>query len=615
MCGIAGIIHQNTLVSLQEIDSVNDALKSRGPDARGTWVENNVALGHRRLSIIDLEDGHQPMFSSDENYGIVFNGEIYNYRQLRNTLVKMGYIFKTNSDTEVLLYAYIEWKEKCLNKLRGMFSFAVLDKINGFIFLARDHLGIKPLVYYHTKETFAFASEIRALKKVKNTHFTLDISAIDEYLWLQYIPAPKTVFNEVKKLKPAHYMHVSFNGEILKIEKYWDLDFVEDNTKSEEQWLDELDTVLKDSVKAHLVSDVPFGAFLSGGIDSSLVVKYMSEISESSVDTFSIGFKEEEFNELKYARNISSTFKTIHHEKIVTPDALKILPDLVSHYGEPFGDSSAVPTYYVSKLARENVSMVLSGDGADEIFAGYNSYKAWQKYHEDGDPYPKWKRILRPPLEFLSPKRFPPRFKHGDKLNNWLTFINYFPPQNRSNLWKKDYQDSMSTELEIFEESYKNVSSLSPLSKVQYLDIKTYLPFDILTKVDVASMMHGLEVRTPFVDKKVYEFAATIPNSMNFSKVEKFGSQGKVLLKKILEPNVSKDFLYRKKMGFAMPLNQWFHDDDNFYGDLNERLLSSNSMLSEYFERDEINKIIQNKNFGPIWLLLFLDEWLRQENL
>lgn len=613
MCGIVGVIHKYKVVTQSEIDGITDAISSRGPDDRGTWIDKNKALGHRRLSIIDIEEGHQPIFTDDKMYGIVFNGEIYNYKDLRQELKKIGYVFNTQSDTEVLLYSYIEWKENCLDKLRGMFAFAIVDNNKQEFFIARDHMGIKPLVYYSTNETFAFTSEIRALKKIDNANFTLDISAIDEYLWLQYIPAPKTVFNEVKKLKPAHYMKVSFLGEIIEIKEYWDISFEEDNTKSEQEWLEELDNTLRDSVKKHLVSDVPFGAFLSGGIDSSLVVKYMSEIQEKKVDTFSMGFKEEAFNELNYAREVSIKYNTNHHEEIVTPDALNILPELVSHYGEPFGDSSAVPTFYVSKLARTQVPMVLSGDGADEIFAGYGSYKAWIEYLQNGDSYPKWKKISRPILEMLMQKKYPTRLKHGDKLENWLSFINYMPKQRRNILWKEDYKYSMSLGLEVFEESFEKIKTMSQLTKVQYLDIKTYLPFDILTKVDIASMMHGLEVRTPFVDKKVYEFAAKIPNKLNFSNIDSYENQGKLLLKKLLEKDMSKNFVYRKKMGFVMPLTEWFHGSGSFFNELNERLLSSNSKLLEYFEIDEVRKIIQNNQFGPIWLLLFLDEWLRQE--
>lgn len=614
MCGIAGILSQNSLISRMEIENLTDAIESRGPDDQGVWIEENKAFGHRRLSIIDIETGHQPMFSKDGRYGIVFNGEIYNYKILKKELQDKGHHFYTESDTEVLLYSYIEWKEDCLDKLRGMFAFAIIDKNKKEFFLARDHMGIKPLVYYHAKDFFAFSSQISALRKLGNQKFSLDLSAVDEYLWLQYIPAPKTVFNEVKKLKPAHYMVVTFKGEIKEIKQYWDLSFKANNAKSENEWLEGLESVLKDSVKAHLVADVPFGAFLSGGVDSSLVVKYMSEILDAPIETFSIGFEEAAFNELSYAKMASDCFKTNHHQKILGLNSLDILPDLVNSYGEPFGDSSAVPTYHVSKLARKHVPMVLSGDGADEIFAGYNSHRAWLEYLDKGDQFPLWKKTLRPFCELTLPKRYPRRLKYGDGLLNWLSFINYMPTGLRSNLWKKEFQPLMVSNLESFESAFEEARKLTYLKKVQYMDIKTYLPYDILAKVDIASMMHGLEVRTPFVDKTVYEFAASIPDNINFQSIKSYGNHGKVLCKRILQKDMCQDYAFRNKMGFAMPLKEWFGKNSFFFGELNERLLSSSSMLLEYFEVSEIEKIIISQNTGQMWLLLFLEEWLKQES-
>jgi len=616
MCGIVGIIHRHQSVEQNEIDLMTDAIKSRGPDERGTWIDGNMALGHRRLSIIDLEEGHQPMFSDGKEYGIVFNGEIYNYKELRKILEDKNHIFVTHSDTEVLLKAYMEWGELCLSKLRGMFAFAIIDYTKELFFLARDHMGIKPLVYYHTGDTFAFASEIRAFKEVNNTKFTLDLSAIDEYLWLRYIPAPKTAFLEVKKLKPAHFMRISFKGDIVETKAYWDLSFEnEERTKTREEWLDELNFVLKESVRTHLVADVPFGAFLSGGIDSTLVVKYMSDILDMPVETFSIGFEEEDYSELEYARMASRKYRTTQHESIITPNALEILPALVSHYGEPFGDNSAVPTYYVSKLARKFVPMVLSGDGADEIFAGYCSYRNWMKYLAAGEKYPMWKKTLRPLFSKLFPEKYPPGLGYGDGLEHWLSFVTQAPLHTRMKMWKNEYRNAVTNSIETFEEFFEKTESFDRLQRVQYMDIKTYLTYAILTKVDIASMMHGLEVRTPFVDKAVYEFAATMPSNINFGIIEKFGMQGKKLNKKILMKDFSESFVYRDKMGFAMPIGEWFREGGDYHGELYDRLLSSNSKLLTYFNTDEIQKVIRTNQVGPVWLLLFLDEWLRQEGL
>ncbi len=615
MCGIVGIIRQNKDIKKKEIDDLTDKMRHRGPDDRGIWIDGNKALGHRRLSIIDVSDGHQPMFSENGKVGVVFNGEIYNYKELKIILEKKGYQFRTNSDTEVLLYSYVEWQEKCLQKFRGMFAFCIIDKDSESLFLARDHIGIKPLVYYYHNDIFAFASEIKTIKEIQNVTLTLDLKAIDEYLFLQYIPAPRTVYNEVKKLKPAHYMKVSFSGTILEIKKYWDCDFEEDHSKTKDEWIDELDNILRESVRSHLIADVPFGAFLSGGIDSSLVVSYMSEILDKPVETFSIGFQEEKFNELSYANKVSENFSTRQHEEIITSKALEILPELVNYYGEPFGDSSAIPTYFVSRLASKHVPMVLSGDGADEIFAGYSTYKNWIYYQQQGGKYPLIKKIIRPILEYFLPLKYSPRIKYGDKLENWFSFINYAPKSNRHRLWKEEYADVVSNDIEIFNESFKHTNNYNWVHRVQYLDIKSYLPFDILAKVDTASMIHSLEVRTPFVDKELYEFARKIPSNINFSSVDGYGIQGKSLLKELLAKKMSKDFVYRKKMGFAMPVSEWFGGKSSFNQELNNRLLLEDSPIKQYFKIKEIRKIINGNHFGQKWLLLFLDEWLRQEKL
>lgn len=616
MCGIVGIIHQKKPVDPRSIERATESIHSRGPDEQGIWINKNMALGHSRLSIIDPKEGHQPMFSEDGQFGIVYNGEIYNYRELRKTLRARGHRFLTDSDTEVLLHAYMEWKDECVKHLRGMFAFAVIDRTRQLFFLARDHLGIKPLVYYHTPDCFVFASELQAIKAFGNeVELNIDPEAIDAYLRTQYIPAPNTIYLQVKKLRPGYRMKVSFDGKLLDEEQYWDLEVKVDHSKSEAEWLEELDTILRESVKAHMISDVPYGAFLSGGIDSSLVVSYMSELLDTPVETFSIGFHEEEFNELKYAREVAQRFHTKHHEHIITPDALNILPDLVRHYGEPFGDSSAIPTYYVSKLARENVPMVLSGDGADEIFAGYRSYQRWMSYLETGDTYPAWKKGIRPFLEKLFPEKYSHRFPFGDRLENWLSFVQYIPERSRQRLWRPEYRKIMTNKIDAFESAYETARGFSALKKAQYLDIKTYLPNDILTKVDIVSMMHGLEVRTPFTDKRVYEVAASIPNEINFSDIGSHGLQGKKLLKKLLVPKTSEAFVYRKKMGFALPVKSWFSKEGAYRKELNDRLLSDDSMLNDYFERKVIAKILQSGRFGNIWLLLFLDEWLRQEKV
>jgi asparagine synthase (glutamine-hydrolysing) len=496
-----------------------------------------------------------------------------------------------------------------------MFAFGIVDNRKKRVFLARDHLGIKPLVYYKGSNCFGFASEIQSLLKIKNIKLNLNLRALDQYLWLQYIPAPLSIFSEIFKLPPAHRMSIDFKGKISGPEEYWNFSFNPNYKKTEKEWLEETEEVIKDSVKAHLVSDVPFGAFLSGGVDSSTVVAYMSQILDKPVKTFSIGFKEEEFNELGYAKIAAKRWDTEHHTEIVKPDAIGLLPKIVKNYGEPFGDSSAIPTYYVSRLARKYVPMVLSGDGGDEMFTGYDSYRAWVKYlaeKEDTDRQKKLTSWLAHIVKKIIPIN--PVGKAGKEysLGEWLQFINYMPFDLRSGLWREEYKSNSDFPLDFFEKEFKRTKNFSNINKVQFMDLKTYLPFDILTKVDVASMMHGLEVRTPIVDKEVLEFAATIPESLNYIKDENGEWQGKQLLKKTVEKYYSKEFIHRNKKGFAVPVQKWFQKDGALYQEINDRILAKNSVLENYFKPESMKKIVDSGNSGHIWLLLFLEEWLRQ---
>lgn len=617
MCGIAGIIRFHGPVSKAEIESMTSVLAHRGPDGESVWLENNVAIGHRRLSIIDLETGKQPMCNEDGTIWITYNGEIYNFRELSAQLSKKGHRFSTHSDTEVILHAYEEWGDECVNRFRGMFAFGIVDKKRQGVFLARDHFGIKPLVYYADAGCFAFASEIQALRQVEGIRLDLDLQGIDQYLWLQYIPAPRSIFKQIKKLPPAHRMSITFDGHVSEPEEYWRIGFRPDHGRSEAQWLEELDAVLRESVKAHLVSDVPFGAFLSGGVDSSAVVAYMAQVLGQPIKTFSIGFEEDEFNELKYAEIAAKRWGTEHHFEIVKPNALEILPRLVKHYGEPFGDSSAIPTYYVCQMARKYVPMVLSGDGGDEAFAGYQSYLAWMKYLEGHpvDNRPLWRKGLYPIIRKLLPNRYPPALEYGANLENWLAFINYMATHLRRRLWRKEYRSVTENRLDLFEKEFELAKDCSNVNKVQYMDMSTYLPFDILTKVDVASMLNSLEVRTPFVDRSVVEFAATIPESFNIRKNANGEWQGKLLLKKLMEKYYPIDSIYRNKMGFAVPIQEWFAKDGNLHNEICERLTGSNSIIADYFNPHVVRNLVDRNVTGPVWLLLFLEEWLRQNRL
>ena len=608
MCGIAGILNTDAApVSRDVLSSMTASLAHRGPDGAGMELRDSVGLGHRRLAIIDLAGGQQPLSNEDGQVWITFNGEIYNYRELRAELEAKGHQFRTHSDTETIVHAYEEWGDACVERLRGMFAFAVLDWRRRRLFLARDQLGIKPLYYFHDARCFAFASELQALRHVPGFRAELDLQAIDEYLWLQYIPAPRTAFRQVKKLSAGHRLSISLDGQLTEPQEYWRLDFAVKQHRSEAEWIETLEATLRDSVRAHLVSDVPFGAFLSGGVDSSAVVAYMAQILERPVRTFSIGFDEAEFNELEYAAQAAKRWGTEHHVEMVKPDALAILPQLVRHYGEPFGDSSAIPTYYVCQMARRFVPMVLSGDGGDEAFGGYDSYRAWLGWlNYDGVTLP---RQVMHRLKQAARGNFQPR---RPTLAAWLEFMYYLNIPQRQSLWRREHQSFCPSPLEYFEREFARAARYSDGNKAQSIDFKTYLPNDILTKVDVASMMHGLEVRTPFVDIRVAEFAASIPESFCLARDDRGQWEGKRLLKQAMEKYYPKDFLRRPKKGFAVPLAKWFASDGPLRNDLRERLTGSNSPLRELFEPAAIGALLEANASGPLWLLLFLDEWLRQ---
>lgn len=607
MCGIAGIFRAGKAVSDNELMKMTSSIRHRGPDGYGIKLFESGGIGHRRLSIIDLESGKQPMTNEDETLWITYNGEIYNYHELYDELIKYGHQFKTKSDTEVIVHGYEQWGYDVIKKLRGMFSFALADEKKKKIFVARDHFGIKPFYYFFTNGCFAFGSELQVFRFVHEFTGDLDLQAMDEYLWLQYIPAPKTIFKNIYKLKPAHYLVYNFNGTLEEPHQYWDVDFSNKKVKTEKEWLNELDAVLRKSVEAHLISDVPFGAFLSGGIDSTLIVSYMSQILKQPVKTFSIGFHETEFSELEFSKIAAKKYRTDHHVEIVKPDALEILPKLVQHYGEPYGDSSAIPTYYVSELARKHVTMVLSGDGGDECFAGYGTYLGWMKdnFALNGVG---WKKEISKVLN----KFFPSRYAKFGTLERWFNHIQYISVPNRSELWKEDFKINLNKESKLFLQLQEDSKNFSIANKLQYMDLKSYMPYDILTKVDIASMIHSLEVRTPLIDKEVWEFAATIPEKFNIDFNDNENKwEGKLLLKKILLKDFDNDFINRKKMGFSVPLTKWFAKNGELRETLEDHLVSENSNVLFYFERKKINQMLEQMHTGPLWLLLFLEEWLR----
>jgi len=612
LCGIVGILNfDGSPVDRNLLESMTARIAHRGPSGEGIFIKDSIGIGNRRLAIIDPKGGKQPLCNEDGKVWITHNGEIYNFPELRSELVNRGHQFQTHSDTETVVHAYEQWGEKCVEHFRGMFAFAIIDLRLGKLFLARDQLGIKPLYILRTDKFLAFASEIQVLRHIPDLVLNLDLHALDQYLWLQYIPAPQTIFTQVSKLSPAHRISFSLDGHTNGPEEYWSFNYAPNYKMTEGEWIEASDAVLRDSVRAHLISDVPFGAFLSGGVDSSLVVSYMSQILNTQVKTFAIGFDEPEFNEIEYAEQASDRWNTEHHVEIVHPDAVGILPALVAHYGEPFGDSSAIPTYYVSRLASSHVPMVLSGDGGDENFAGYGSYAAWMRWM---NPIHKtlWRRAARFFAQYIAPQKYP---RPVPSLDSWLRLVNYLDAKQRLDLWRVEFKHLPEQRLDFFEKEFSIASAYSLCSRVQYLDIKTYLPFDILTKIDIASMMHGLETRTPIVDIRVVEFAATIPQFFNIQHLKNGDWQGKLLLKKLLGQYFPTDFISRNKKGFAVPLKKWFASGGALHAELKDRLLGEASLLHEFFNPLQIKKLIDENNTGPLWLLFFLEEWLRQNRV
>jgi asparagine synthase (glutamine-hydrolysing) len=499
-----------------------------------------------------------------------------------------------------------------------MFAFAIADSRRRKLFLARDHLGIKPLYYFHTPKRFAFASELQALRTLPDFSDTIDSQSIDNYLHLLYVPPPRTIYSKVCKLAPGHRMTLDFSGSIQGPDQYWKLRFQAEAGVSFGEWTERLEAVLKDSVRAHLVSDVPFGAFLSGGIDSTAIVAMMAEELSEPVRTFSIGFEEGDFSELKYARQVAQRFGTQHSEEVVRPDAISILPELVRHYGEPFGDSSAIPAYYVSRMARRDLSMVLTGDGGDEAFLGYGRYTAWLRWINPGFPKRSWwKQAVRPVLQRIMPARFPPDFdRRKARLQDWLGWIGGTNDNLRAALWRPEYLHLISQPVDEIEQVENDAASVPPEQFGQYLDYRTYLPHDVLTKVDTASMNHGLETRTPLVDVKVVEFAATIPWQMNMRQDADGAWTGKHLLKRIVAKNFDSDFVERKKAGFRVPLNHWFSEGGALRRELSERLLAPDAEIYGYFRPKAVQRLVAEHGVAgrdhsaTLWQLLFLENWL-----
>ena len=622
MCGIAGYIDLKNKIDLALIKKMTNIMPHRGPDGEGYYFDSDVALGHRRLSIIDIAGGKQPMNYGGSRYWITYNGEIYNFQDLRQQLIKKGYNFITRSDTETILAAYEEYGESCVDYLRGMFAFAIWDKVDRRLFLARDRLGKKPLYYHMSPNLFVFGSEIKVLLQHDAISREVDLQAIADYFTYNYIPFPRTIFKSISKLLPGHTLIIQCDEDeklSFSQNEYWDLSYSPDFDSSEEQWCEALRDKLSEATRLRMISDVPLGAFLSGGVDSSAVVAFMAKAQSTPVKTFSIGFKEEDFSETHYARQISECFGTEHHEFIIEPDAIEVLPKLAWEYDEPFADSSAIPTYYVSKLAREYVTVILSGDGGDETFAGYRRYPWATKMHRY-DLFPNFcKKILFgiPSSLMLDGMKGKGMLRHLSRppFERYAGLNTFGETSYLEKLFSSELKSSLRGE---FSESYPDFSLSKHyydhcniddyLTRLQYLDTKVYLAEDILTKVDRASMFCSLETRAPLLDHEVLELAAKIPSQLKIK-----GGVTKYILKKALQPLLPENILYRKKMGFGVPLVHWFKKDlINYSYDV---LLSSSALQRGYFDSSYIKTILEihkkrGRDMSPqIWALLFFEHW------
>ncbi len=628
MCGIAGIYQllSQAVPDHSILSVMNDSQWHRGPDAGDYFYQPGIGLAHRRLSIIDIAGSPQPMQSANEQACIVFNGEIYNYQELRQELLGKGYQFNTCGDTETILNAWLEWGEDCVHHLRGMFAFAIWDKSKQCLFLARDRLGIKPLFYALLADgQFIFGSELKVLRHHPAFDRQLRDSTIEDYFTFGYVPEPYTIYQHSYKLSPGHTLLLKHGSNSLPQPKqYWDVPTQWQHTLTEQELQAELITRLREAVDIRLVAEVPLGAFLSGGVDSSAVVAMMAGLQADPVNTCSIGFDSPEFNETDFARQVAARYSTNHHENIVSQNDFELLDKLADLYDEPYADSSAIPTYRVCEMARKQVTVALSGDGADELFAGYRRYKL----HLHEERFRQWLPLaLRQPLFGLLGKIYPkldwaPRFLRAkttfqsmalDTVAAYHNSIAILRADQRNKLFSAEFKQRLNgyNSLDVFRRYSTKVTHLDPLKIAQYLDIKTYLAGDILTKVDRASMAHSLEVRVPFLDHKLVEWAFTAASSANLHN-----GVGKYTLKKALEPHLPHDVLYRKKMGFAVPLAEWFRGP--LQPKLQDKLLSDVMINSGYFNVSELKQLIDDHrrslkdNSAALWTLLMFSAFLER---
>ncbi len=627
MCGISGIfdLAGHGTIDRDLLERMTTRIAHRGPDDSGFHVEPGVGLGHRRLSIIDLSGGHQPIYNEDDSVAVVYNGEIYNFAGITDELKALGHTFRTHSDTEVIVHAWEQWGADCVQRFNGMFAFAVWDRNRQTLFLARDRIGIKPLYYAVLPgDRLLFGSELKSLYEHPELDRTIDPRAVEEFFTFGYVPDPRTILASARKLPPGHVLEVRRGRPMPEPVRYWDVEFPVDPPVPGDTVHEELVERLRAAVKRRLVAEVPLGAFLSGGVDSSAVVAMMASLNDDPVRTCSISFGDPAFNESQFAAQVAKLFATSHRVEQVDPDDFSLVDQLVDLYDEPYADSSAIPTYRVCELARKDVTVALSGDGGDENFIGYRRYR-WAAYEE------RVRRVLpqviRGPL-FGSMGRVYPKLDWApkifrakstlealgrDSMEGYLHSVSIMPATLRDRLFSGDLKRSLDgyRAIEVFRSHAANAGGIRGLPLIQYLDFKTYLPGDILTKVDRASMAHSLEVRVPILDHTFVEWVATLP-----AELKLVGREGKHVFKKALEPHLPHDILYRDKMGFGVPLASWFR------GPLRDKvrasLLHGTLVDAGLFDIDQVRRVVDEHQSGqwdhsaPIWSLLMFEGFQRR---
>lgn len=622
MCGIIGELSFQGTVNPSTIEQMSACIRHRGPDDSGQYVQGPVGLGFRRLAILDLSpSGHQPMANADQTLWIVFNGEIYNFLEERRALEKLGYSFKSRSDTEVILALYEEYGEKFLDHLRGMFALALWDSRQGQLIIARDRIGKKPLKYYADDQGIVFGSELKALLKHPRVPRQVDPVAIHHYLTLQYVPAPLTGFQNIRKLHPGHYLRVR-QGEITE-HQYWQLNVRDKKAQSQEAWIEQIRTTMEDCVKHRMMSDVPLGAFLSGGIDSSAVVAYMAKHSSHPVKTFSIGFGEKSHNELPYAQQVAKLFGTDHTEFVVEPKAIDILPHLAYHYEEPFADSSALPTYYLAQMTRQHVTVALNGDGGDENFAGYDRYPIFAL----ADRLRRWlptgvRQALGVGVGIVAQayastmtdrvSRFVTSLNHPPA-RRYLEYMQYFSDEWKSAIYTKEFQTRVPSAptWKLIETLMAGAGTRDVVDQLLYADIQSYLPDDLLAKVDIATMAVSLEGRSPLLDHHMLELTASMPSALKIYKGQK-----KYIFRQALRGIIPDAILDRKKMGFGVPIEQWFRGELKAY--LREHLLDGRFAARNILQPAAVERLIHQHQTGKVsyayqlWALLMLELWYEQ---